>query len=144
MRLIAAINTGLDADLVVHTLFDAPTIAQLAPRLGGDGSRREPLAACQRPAVIPLSFTQNRLWFLAQLQGPSAVYNMTVALKLRGTLDAEALSAALADVVARHESLRTLFPAARWITSAAHRFCRAGGPWFGCHRCHRMAASPTG
>ena len=111
MRLIAAINTGLDADLVVHTLFDAPTIAQLAPRLGGDGSRREPLAACQRPAVIPLSFTQNRLWFLAQLQGPSAVYNMTVALKLRGTLDAEALSTALADVVARHESLRTLFPA---------------------------------
>ncbi len=111
MRLIAAINTGLDADLVVHTLFDAPTIARLAPRLGGDGSRREPLAACQRPAVIPLSFTQNRLWFLAQLQGPSAVYNMTVALKLRGTLDAEALSTALADVVARHESLRTLFPA---------------------------------
>ena len=39
MRLIAAINTGLDADLVVHTLFDAPTIAQLAPRLGGDAGR---------------------------------------------------------------------------------------------------------
>ena len=111
MRLIAAINTGLDADLVVHTLFDAPTIAQLAPRLGGDGGRRKPLAACERPAVIPLSFTQNRLWVLDQLQGPSAVYNMTVALKLRGTLDAEALSTSLADVVARHESLRTLFPA---------------------------------
>ncbi|MET0993174.1 MAG: amino acid adenylation domain-containing protein, partial [Mycobacterium sp.] len=111
MRLIAAINTGLDADLSVRALFDAPTIAQLAPRLGGDAGGREPLVAGQRPAVIPLSFTQNRLWFLDQLQGPSAVYNMTVALRLRGTLDAEALGAALADVVARHESLRTLFPA---------------------------------
>ncbi|MET0396582.1 MAG: amino acid adenylation domain-containing protein, partial [Longimicrobiaceae bacterium] len=111
MRLIAAINTGLDADLPVRALFDAPTIAQLAPRLGGDAGGREPLVAGQRPAVIPLSFTQNRLWFLDQLQGPSAVYNMTVALRLRGTLDAEALGAALADVVARHESLRTLFPA---------------------------------
>ncbi|MFZ1179684.1 MAG: condensation domain-containing protein, partial [Mycobacterium sp.] len=111
MRLIAAINADLDTDVSVHTLFDAPTIAQLAPRLGRDAGRRKPLAAGQRPAVIPLSFTQNRLWVLDQLQGPSAVYNMTVALKLRGTLDAEALSRSLADVVARHESLRTVFPA---------------------------------
>ncbi|UXA06950.1 amino acid adenylation domain-containing protein [Mycobacterium sp. SMC-2] len=111
MRLIAAINTGLDADLAVHTLFDAPTIAQLAPCLDGAAERREPLVACRRPAVIPLSFTQNRLWVLDQLQGPSAVYNIPVALELRGMLDAEALSASLADVVARHESLRTMFPA---------------------------------
>ena len=111
MRLIAAINADLDTDVSVHTLFDAPTIARLAPRLGGEASRRTPLAAGQRPAVIPLSFTQNRLWVLDQLQGPSAVYNMTVALKLRGALDAEALRTSLADVVARHESLRTVFPA---------------------------------
>ena len=115
MRLIAAINTGLDADLVVHTLFDASTVAQLAPRLSEAADRRQPLTAVERPAVIPLSFTQNRLWFLDQLQGPSAVYNMTVALKLRGTLDAEALSTALADVVARHESLRTLIAAPEGI-----------------------------
>ena len=111
MRLIAALNADLDTDVSVHTLFDAPTIAQLAPRLGGDAGRRQPLTAGQRPAVIPLSFTQNRLWVLDQLHGPSAVYNMTVALKLRGPLDAEALSRSLADVVARHESLRTVFPA---------------------------------
>ncbi|MGD1344654.1 amino acid adenylation domain-containing protein [Mycobacterium seoulense] len=111
MRLIAAINTGLDADLAVRALFDAPTVAQLAPCLDGEASRHEPLVVCRRPAVIPLSFTQNRLWVLDQLQGPSAVYNVPVALKLAGTLDAEALGASLADVVTRHESLRTIFPA---------------------------------
>ncbi|GAA4295002.1 non-ribosomal peptide synthetase [Mycobacterium paraffinicum] len=111
MRLIAAVNTGLDADLAVHELFDAPTVAQLASRLDGEARRREPLRACRRPAIIPLSFTQNRLWVLDQLQGSSAVYNIPVALELRGPLDAEALGAALADVVARHETLRTIFPA---------------------------------
>ncbi|WP_156763479.1 non-ribosomal peptide synthetase, partial [Mycobacterium scrofulaceum] len=111
MRLIAAINTGLDTDLAVHALFDAPTIAQLAPLLDGEGRHREPLTAGRRPAVIPLSFTQNRLWVLDQLQGPSGVYHLAVALRLRGELDAEVLGAALADVVARHESLRTIFPA---------------------------------
>ncbi|OBH43765.1 non-ribosomal peptide synthetase [Mycobacterium sp. E183] len=111
MRLIAAINTGLDTDLAVHALFDAPTIAQLAPLVDGEARHREPLTAGHRPAVIPLSFTQNRLWILDQLQGPSGVYHVAVALKLRGALDADSLRDALADVVARHESLRTIFPA---------------------------------
>ena len=115
MRLIAAINTGLDAGLAVRAVFEAPTVAQLAPRIGGDGGGREPLVAVERPAVVPLSFAQSRLWFIDQLQGPSPVYNMAVALELRGRLDADALGAALADVVGRHESLRTLFVAPEGI-----------------------------
>ena len=115
MRLVAAVNTGLDADLSVRAVFDAPTVAQLAPRIGGDAGGLEPLVAGERPAVVPLSFAQTRLWFLDQLQGPSPVYNMAVALQLRGRLDAEALGAALADVVARHESLRTLIAAPEGI-----------------------------
>ena len=111
MRVIAAINTSFDAGLAVRTLFESPTIAQLAPRIGAGGDGLEPLVAGERPAVVPLSFAQNRLWFLGQLHGPSPVYNMAVALRLRGRLDAEALGAALADVVGRHESLRTLFAA---------------------------------
>src|SRR2546430_7959830 len=111
MRLIAAVNTSFDADLSVRTVFEAPTVAQLAPRIGEGAGGLEPLRAVQRPAVVPLSFAQNRLWFVDQLQGPSPVYNMVVALQLSGHLDAEALGVALGDVVGRHESLRTLFPA---------------------------------
>ena len=109
MRLIAAINSSFDAGLAVRTLFEAPTVAQLAPRIGGDEAQLEPLVAGPRPAVIPLSFAQNRLWFIDQLQGPSSAYNMAVALRLGGRLDVDALAATLTDVVGRHESLRTLF-----------------------------------
>ncbi|WP_156660811.1 non-ribosomal peptide synthetase, partial [Mycobacterium sp. 852002-10029_SCH5224772] len=111
MRVIAAINSAMDAGVPVRVIFEAPTIAQLAPRIGEDTGRLEPLVAGARPAVVPLSFAQSRLWFLDQLQGPSPVYNMAAALRMRGRLDAEALGAALADVVARHESLRTVFAA---------------------------------
>src|SRR5208283_4409921 len=115
MRLVAAVNTGLDAGLSVRAVFEAPTVAQLAPRIGGDRGRLKPLVAGQRPAVVPLSFAQSRLWFLDQLQGPSPVYNMATALRISGALDVDALGAALADVVNRHESLRTRFPAVEGI-----------------------------
>ncbi|WP_157517081.1 non-ribosomal peptide synthetase [Mycobacterium sp. MS1601] len=111
MRLVAAVNEALDAGVSVRTLFDAPAVAQLATRIGGGSQRLAPLVTMERPAIIPLSFSQNRLWFLHQLQGPSPMYNMPVGLRLKGTLNAQALGAAMNDVVGRHESLRTMFSA---------------------------------
>ena len=110
MRLVAAINTGLDAGVSVHTLFNAPTVARLALHVSGEADRRKPLVAGARPAVVPLSFAQSRLWFLDRFQGGAATYNMPNALRISGPLDVEALGAAFDDVLARHESLRTTFP----------------------------------
>ncbi|WP_231974826.1 non-ribosomal peptide synthetase, partial [Mycobacterium sp. E1747] len=109
MRLIAAVNASVNSDLGVRAVFDAPTVAELARLTGGDSARLEPLVAGERPAQVPLSFAQSRLWFIDQFQGPSPIYNVAVALRLRGRVDADALGAALADIVGRHESLRTLF-----------------------------------
>ncbi|WP_448461741.1 amino acid adenylation domain-containing protein, partial [Mycobacterium syngnathidarum] len=110
-RLVNAVNTSLDADLRVRSVFETPTVAGLAAGVNAGGGGREPLVVRRRPSVIPLSFAQQRLWFLDQLEGPSPIYNMAVALRLSGSLDTGALAQALADVVDRHESLRTVFRA---------------------------------
>ncbi|MGV0804760.1 amino acid adenylation domain-containing protein [Mycolicibacterium setense] len=110
MRLVAALNRTLDAGLEERVVFDAPTVAQLVLRIGAEERRQQPLLAGERPAVMPLSFAQSRLWFIDQLQGPSPVYNLAAGLRLEGSLDVDALGAAFADVLERHESLRTLFP----------------------------------
>ncbi|HVQ93839.1 MAG TPA: amino acid adenylation domain-containing protein, partial [Mycobacteriales bacterium] len=111
-RLINRIRTTLGADVTIQTLFQHPTIAGIAARLVDGGRGRAALLPAARPAAVPLSFAQQRLWFLNQLDGRSAAYNVPVALRLHGPLDVGALDAALLDVVARHETLRTVFPAA--------------------------------
>ncbi|WP_060937603.1 non-ribosomal peptide synthetase [Mycolicibacterium chlorophenolicum] len=110
MRLVASINSSLDAALAVRDLFDAPTVGLLAPRLGAGAGGRPALVRAARPDVIPLSFAQSRLWFLNRFDAGDATYNMPIALRIDGALDVAALRAAMSDVAARHEPLRTVFP----------------------------------
>ncbi|MBD0694491.1 non-ribosomal peptide synthetase [Streptomyces sp. CBMA123] len=109
-KLVSRIRTALGAELPIRTLFDHPTVAALAAALPASGAARPALRPADRPALVPLSPAQQRLWFIEQFEGPSALYNTPVALRLTGVVDRPALERALRDVVARHEVLRTLVP----------------------------------
>ncbi|MGW2204945.1 amino acid adenylation domain-containing protein [Streptomyces sp. NPDC001774] len=109
-RLVSRARTALDAELAIRDLFEAPTVAELVERADRSGGAARPaLTAGERPDELPLSHAQQRLWVIQQIECTSAAYNFPLVMRLRGTLDVEAWGAALADVTARHEALRTVF-----------------------------------
>ena len=112
MQLISRVRAVLDAEVDIRALFAAPTPAGIAAAAAASvtGAARAPLRVMARPGRVPLSFAQWRMWFLNQLDEAQSAYNIPVAVALDGTLDRDALQQALADVAARHEVLRTIFP----------------------------------
>ncbi|MFG3137267.1 amino acid adenylation domain-containing protein [Streptomyces sp. NPDC048211] len=110
-RLVGRVRTVLDTETEIRTLFDHPTVAALATALENENRPARPaLVPQERPATLPLSYAQQRLWFLHRLEGPSATYNIPLAVRIDGPLDTDALHRALSDVLRRHAALRTVFP----------------------------------
>ncbi|MEU4142314.1 amino acid adenylation domain-containing protein [Streptomyces parvulus] len=104
------VRGAFGVEIPVRALFEDPTPAGLARRLDGAALGRPSLhARADRPDDLPLSFAQHRLWFLNRMRPDDASYNLPMAVALRGRLDVAALRGALGDLVARHESLRTVF-----------------------------------
>ncbi|HEU0076267.1 MAG TPA: AMP-binding protein, partial [Longimicrobiaceae bacterium] len=113
-RVVARAREAFGVDVELAQLFEAPSVAALAARVDallreGAGMQAPPIVPVPRDGELPLSFAQQRLWFIDQLQPGSAAYNIPAALRIRGPLDAAALERALAELVRRHEALRTTF-----------------------------------
>ncbi|HEX6913487.1 MAG TPA: amino acid adenylation domain-containing protein, partial [Longimicrobium sp.] len=114
-RLVSRVRDALGVELPLRAVFEAPTVAALAARVdelrrAGGAGQAPPLVPVGRDGALPLSFAQQRLWFLDQLAPGNAAYHLPYPLRLRGALDAAALERALGELVRRHETLRTRFP----------------------------------
>src|SRR5439155_5187095 len=112
-QVVSRIRATFGVDLALKTLFEAATVAELTQAIAAAQASGEtaapPLVAETRPDTLPLSFAQQRLWFLDQLEPGSAAYNIPAALRIRGRLDVEALRRTIETMVERHEALRTTF-----------------------------------
>ena len=115
-QVIARIEATCQAEIPLRLLFENPTVASLAERI--EQCRRQehklytvPMSATVSQARVPLSFAQQRLWFLDQYGSNNSVYNISSALRLKGALDVAALEHSLNEIVRRHETLRTRFVA---------------------------------
>ncbi|HET8772838.1 MAG TPA: amino acid adenylation domain-containing protein, partial [Thermoanaerobaculia bacterium] len=114
-QLISRVRGMLDVDLPLRTLFERGTVAQLAEAVASAKKSEIPaIVPADRTQYeqLPLSFAQERLWFMSQLEPDSAGYNIPAAVRIHGEVDADELDRALNAIIARHETLRTVFPSA--------------------------------
>src|SRR5579871_4476922 len=110
MRLVSRIRSSWGVELGLDVFFELPTVAQLALRISRSVRPGIALTKALRPERLPMSYGQERLWFVDRLEGgASTEYNVPVALRLKGELDRDLLERALNTIVERHESLRTHF-----------------------------------
>ncbi|HEV7860841.1 MAG TPA: amino acid adenylation domain-containing protein, partial [Pyrinomonadaceae bacterium] len=115
-QVISRVRQAFQVEIPLHALFESPTLAGLAGLIEQAMTDVQqlpvpPLMPVLRDSQLPLSFAQQRLWFLDQLEPGNALYNVPAAVRLRGSLDESALEQSLYEIVRRHESLRTTFKA---------------------------------
>ena len=115
-QVVSRIRHNLHVDLPVRTMFESPTVAGLAQaaeqrQRGDQGMQVPPIVPVPRNQRLPLSFAQQRLWVLDQIEPNNSHYNIPRAIRLSGSLDVTALAAALNGIVERHEVLRTNYQA---------------------------------
>jgi aryl carrier-like protein len=130
-QVVARLRAALGVAVTLPLLFEAPTVAALAAALEthqrqAHGVAAPPLRPVPRDQPLPLSFAQQRLWFLHQLHPDSTAYHIVRAVRIRGTLDLAALGATFEYLVERHHALRTVFPSHEGrpvqVVLPAHRF----------------------
>jgi amino acid adenylation domain-containing protein len=114
-QVILRSRDALGVELSLRSLFEAPTVSRLAAeveRARSDGARPEtaPIRAVARGDDLPLSYSQQRMWLLEQMSAGSAAFNLPVGMRVRGRFDLGAFARTFAEVVRRHEVLRTTFP----------------------------------
>ncbi|HEX8907492.1 MAG TPA: AMP-binding protein, partial [Longimicrobiaceae bacterium] len=111
MLVLSRVRRRWGVELPVRAVFEARTPAALAARIDAATASpaQPPLIAARRDEAIPLSFGQQGLWLVHQMEPGLAAYNIPLAIRLSGALDADALRRALAEIVRRHEALRTVF-----------------------------------
>ncbi len=129
VQVASRLRAALDVEVALNALFASPVLADFACLVSGAAPARLPsVKKAERRERLPLSFTQRRLWFLAQIEGGGAAYNIPYELRLGGRLDKAALRRALDRIVTRHEALRTTFtlldgePVQRVAPADGHRF----------------------
>jgi amino acid adenylation domain-containing protein len=111
-QIVARLRSAFRVDLPMGALFDAPTVAELAALVdgaGGAGDPLPPLVRVPRDRPLPLSFSQEAIWFFQELAPGMKSYNFQASFRFRGALDAIALERALTEIVRRHEIFRTTF-----------------------------------
>lgn len=129
-KLVAAVRSGCGVDIGVREVFELGTVAALAAHIdelssGAGGPLRPPLVATDHDGPAPMSASQLRTWFQYRVDGPNPVNNVPFAARLAGPCDVDALIAAVQDVVARHESLRTTY---REIDGVPHQIVHDPAP----------------